>query len=277
MEFDAHVHLDYGGDVDRYAQGLRKFKMRAGVSSCGPVFCQPGNGAVEKALKKHGDVIVGFGYVRLGRGDTAKTVERLHKKGFRALKVIIPKKDYDDKSFYPIYRKAEKLGMPILFHTGVMARTDVMAEHYKDVPGIPKVDHRKLDVSCRRMDPMCLDTIARAFPDLNIILAHYGSTGRRDNAAGVVAWNPNVYADLTTMVWSWTTESFERDVASLRMIPKNAQDRLLFGTDNTMSRQMKFMAKFKKTILDLLKAAGVKKSLHRMIMGETMNRMLGLD
>jgi hypothetical protein len=273
-EFDCHVHLDYDADVDGYAAGLRKLKMRAGVSSCGSFFNQPGNDAVEAAFRRHPDVFAGFGYVALGRGDTAKTVERLHRRGFPALKVIIPKKDYDDRSFYPIYRRAEALGMPILFHTGVMVRPECFLEFS---PRCPKVDHAAMDVSCRRMDPMCLDTIARAFPKLKLIMAHFGSTGRRDYAAGILAWNPNIYADLTALVWLWEKERVKRAVEWFRTVPAKVHERLLFGTDTFVGRGLTNMPRQRKSVLDLLKASGVKKSLIPGIMGGTMNAMFGLE
>ena len=64
---------------------------------------------------------------------------------------------------------------------------------------------------------------------------------------------------------------------ALKMIRKDAHERLLFGTDNTVSRQMKFMTKYKKTIRGLLDAVGMKKATGKMIMGGTMARMFGLD
>ena len=273
-EFDCHVHLDYDADVDAYAAGLRKLKMRAGVSSCGPYFNQPGNDAVEAAFRRHPDVFVGFGYVALGRGDTAADVERLHRRGFPALKVIIPKKDYDDRSFYPIYRKAEALGMPVLFHTGVMARAEFIPNRS---PNCPPVDFPGMDVSCRRMDPMCLDTIARAFPKLTLIMAHFGSTGRRAYAAGILAWNPNIYADLTNLVWLWERQRMKRAVEWFRTVPASVHERLLFGTDTFVGRGLKNMPRQRRSVLDLLRASGVRKSLIGGIMGGTMSAMLGME
>ena len=275
MEFDCHVHLDYDADVDAYAAGMRKRRMRAGVSSCGAFFNQPGNDAVEAALKKHPDVIVGFGYVALGRGGTAKTVERLYRRGFRALKFIIPKKDYDDRSYYPIYAAAEERGMSCLFHTGVMARPE---SHMRFSPRCPAVDFAAMDVSCRRMDPMCLDTIARAFPKLNVILAHFGSTGRRDYAAGILSWNPNVYGDVTPLVWAWTPAQMTRQVRTMKdLLTPGVAKKLVFGTDNIVSRGVKFMPKMRGTFLRFLAACGVKKAMRDMIMGGTMNAMLGRE
>jgi len=277
MDFDVHQHLDYGTDIDAYAQRLRKLKMRAAVCSCGPIFGQPGNDAVEEALRKHPDVVVGFGYVALGRGDSSRTVEQLHRRGFKGLKVIIPKSDYDDKAYWPIYRKAEQLRMPILFHTGVMARTEDIAAHYQHVPEVAAIDHRTCDISSRRMMPETLDAIARAFPDLKLIMAHFGSRGRTDNAAAVLEWNRNIYADLTNWGWyehpKYTAKAV--DILS-RITNKSIQERLVWGTDSVTSQGLPHIAMFRRSIRHIAGGLGIGKGLLQRIMGGTMEEMLGL-
>ena len=278
MDFDCHQHLDYGTDIDRYAARLRKLKLRAAVNSCGPAFGQPGNPAVREAFERHPDLIVGFGYIGLGRGDTAATVAKLHKQGFRGLKMIIPKKDYDDKSFYPIYRKAEALKMPILFHTGVMAQTSAIAARHADVPEVARVDHRRLDVSSKRMEPICLDAIARAFPDLKIIMAHFGSWGRRDNAAAVLQWNPNIYGDLTNWGWYEHPRYTAEAVSALKDITNpEILERLVWGTDCTTSGNLQWVPVFRKSLRHIARGLGVRRPLLTRIMGGTMNEILGLE
>ena len=277
MDLDVHQHLDYGTDIDAYAQRLRKLKMRAAVSSCGPIFGQPGNDAVEEALRRHPDVVVGFGYVALGRGDSARTVAELHRRGFRGVKVIIPKSDYDDKAYWPIYRKAEQLGMPVLFHTGVMARTEEIAARYKHIPEVAAIDHRTWDISSRRMMPETLDAIARAFPDLRLIMAHFGSWGRTDNAAAVLQWNRNIYADLTNWGWyEYPTYTAKAVEILSRITNKGVQERLVWGTDSVTSQGLPHIAMFRKSIRHIATDLGIGKPLLQRIMGGTMEEMLGL-
>ena len=233
---------------------------------------------MRQAFRRYPDLIVGFGYVALGRGDTAKTVEKLHRQGFRGLKVIIPKKDYDDKSFFPIYRQAEKLRMPILFHTGVVVRTDVYSLQHADVPAVARIDHRKLDISSKRMEPICLDAIARAFPALKLIMAHFGSWGRRDNAAAVVQWNPNIYADLTNWGWYEHPKYTAEAVRILKDITdKSIHERLLWGTDAVTSSDLRWLPVFRKSIRHIAAGLGIGKVLLKRIMGGTMEEMLGLE
>jgi len=277
MDFDVHQHLDYGTDIDAYAERLRRLKLRAGVSSCGPIFGQPGNDAVEEALRKHPDVVVGFGYVGLGRGDSSRTVEQLHRRGFKGLKVIIPKSDYDDKAFWPIYRKAEQLRMPILFHTGVMARTEDIAARYRHIPEVAAIDHRTYDISSRRMMPETLDAIARAFPDLRLIMAHFGSLGRMDNAAAVLQWNRNIYADLTNWGWYEYPKYTAKAVEILsRITNKSILERLVWGTDSVTSQGLPHIPMFRRSIRYIAKGLSIGKPLLERIMGGTMEEVLGL-
>jgi len=276
--FDVHVHMDLGTDIDRVVAEARKLRCRLGISSCGLQFHQPENDAVAEALQKYPDDVVGFGYVALGRGDGPGTVRKLHRQGFRALKVICPKKDYDDKSLYPVYAKAEELRMPILFHTGVVARMDVWAkqEGWEDTAAL---DFRHMDISSNRMRPICLDAVARAFPDLNLIMAHFCSLGRRDEAAAVLNHNPNVYADLTTLSGARTLAQTREHAKMLKsLVPPANFHKLLFGTDIfTHHTGTKALAAGIKAIGRLLDELKVTKDVRAQIMAGTAEGLVGLS
>ncbi len=270
--FDIHQHLNYGTDIDKYAKEMRKLNMRAAVNSVGPMFGQPGNKATLDALKRHPDVVVGFGYIGLGRGDTPQTVQKLHDQGFRGLKMIIPKKDYDDKSYYPIYRKAEELNMPILFHTGIMAGTELICRNYQHIPEVARVNHAALDVASRRMEPITLDAVARAFPKLKIIMAHFTADNRKESISGMLMWLPNVYADLTNVTWYFPRHHtlYMGNLIKQLMGKNIPREKLIFGTD-TVTSSLKMVPKQRKTVEDVLKVAQFRKSEIEMIMGGTMN------
>jgi len=275
--FDVHVHMDLGTDIDRVAAEARKLHARLGISSCGLMFHQPDNDAVAEAIQRHPDVVVGFGYVALGRGDGPAKVRQLHRQGFRALKVICPKKDYDDKSLYPVYAKAEELAMPILFHTGVVARMDAWAQR-EGWTDMAAVDFPALDISSNRMRPICLDAIARAFPGLKLIMAHFTSLGRRDEAAAVLNHNPNVYADLTTPSGAGTKAQIRDYARRIRsLVPAANYPKLLFGTDffthHSGTRRLKAGIKTINLLLDELK---VTKAVRAKIMSETAEELVGL-
>ncbi len=287
---DIHVHLDYGADVAPFVETAQRLKLACAVSACGPMFCQPGNEAVEEAMRKYPETIIGMGYVALGRGDGPETVEDLHARGFGGLKMIAPTKDYDDESFYPIYAKAEELKMPILFHTGVVARSDVMLEERKKAgkPVPPHDDPRAFNISSKRMEPMCVDTVARAFPDLNCIMAHFGSTGRRDVSQGIIRWNPNVYGDLTEFSWAFEVEEgspgwriepkhVELFLGILQPLrPQRYAGKLLYGTDTTVSDPRLMDAKLA-SHKAVYEALGINEATRRAMLRDTAARLLGLE
>jgi uncharacterized protein len=275
VTIDFHVHLDIGTDLDRVVKEARELECRLAISAIGPTFHALKNADVADAIQKYPDIVIGMGYVNLGK-DGPKKVKQLHKRGFRGLKMIVPASDYDDKAYYPIYAKAEELRMPILFHTGVVARFDVWAKEkgWADMAGI---DFRKLDISSERMRPMKLDAVARAFPDLNIIMAHYCSHGRRDEAGGLLNHHPNFYADLTTLS-SAGTKAQARENAKLMkgFTPVPAYSKLLFGTDFFTSGGTDRLALGLKSIGLLLDELKVSDEVRAKIMYGNAAELLGL-
>jgi len=179
---------------------------------------------------------------------------RLRQAGFRGLKVINPTKNYDDKDFYPYYTQAEKHNMPILFHTGMVRRTD------KD---------KSYDISCERMRPIYLDTIARAFPHLILIGAHLGGPWFRE-AADVLRFNPNVYFDITGSISGWVrkTPDFFRNY----LWWKGARDRIVFGSDVHFSQIKKIIANYQ----GVLEALKVDRATQNKIFGETALGILNI-
>lgn len=275
MILDIHVHLDLGTDLERVVAGARELGCRLAVSALGPAFHMPGNEAVAEAMQRYPDVVIGLGYVALGEDGPEKVTE-LHRQGFRGLKVICPREDYDHKSNYPIYARAEELQMPILFHTGVVARMDIWAKQ-RGWTEMEQIDFRKLDISSNRMRPICLDAVARAFPDLKLIMAHYCSLGRRDEAAALLNHHPNLYADLTTLSGASTKAQVRENARLLKSLtPPHAYSKLLFGTDAFTSAGPERLAKGIQAIQALLDALKIPGDLRTRIMGGTAAELLGI-
>src|SRR5258708_29394602 len=113
---------------------------------------------VQAFIQLHPKRFVGFGSIQLDDPQAVSLVDRFNAAGFRGLgEMTGPLKNYDDKSYSPIYERAEKYGMILLFHTCIVMRPN---------PDVPT------DVSVDRMRPTTLDNIARRFPKLTIIRAH---------------------------------------------------------------------------------------------------------
>jgi predicted TIM-barrel fold metal-dependent hydrolase len=175
---DVHVH--YNGDKKFLHEMVGRLDKFDGTAF---ILTQPENIAdVQAAVKEHPKRFIGFGSLKLDDPQAVALVERFHAAGFRGLgEMSGPLKNYDDKSYWPIYERAEKYGMFILFHSGIVMRPN---------PEIPT------DVSVDRMRPTTLDNIARRFPKLTILGAHLGNPDYAW-AAEIARWNPNIYFDLS--------------------------------------------------------------------------------
>jgi predicted TIM-barrel fold metal-dependent hydrolase len=138
--------------------------------------------AVVKFMKSHPGRLLGMGRVDLDAPDALEMIDKYHASGFRALgEIIRPQYSFDDRRYWPVYEHAEKLGMIMLFHTGIVNRL---------TPDVPS------DISSDRMRAATLDLIARRFPKLTIIGAHLGNPDFAW-AAEIARWNPNLYFDLS--------------------------------------------------------------------------------
>lgn len=185
LVIDAHCHLlkekDY---LKNLIKTMEKLKIdQTWLHAIGLPFdtkIYGGNKEVKEAFTRYPKLFKGFAYIRLGK-DNAKMVDRYYKEGFKGLKVIYPPHNYDDKSFYPIYSRAEKFKMPIMFHLGA---------------GLNRTGGRKGNVSMGKMRPVHLDTLARAFPEIILIGAHLGNPWYEESAE-VIRTNPNIYMDIT--------------------------------------------------------------------------------
>lgn len=182
--------------------------------------------AVTNFMKSHPGRLIGLGEIQLDARDVLDTIDRFHNAGFRGLgEMTKPQYPYDDRRYWPIYERAEKYGMIILFHTGIVNRT---------TPQVPA------DVSSARMRVTTLDLIARRFPKLTIIGAHLGNPDYAW-AAEIGRWNPNVYFDVSgsSLIKKQADYKFFKsvfwwsDVASPHTPKSNASafEKLVFGSD----------------------------------------------
>lgn len=115
--------------------------------------------------------------------DCGAEVERLYAMGIRALKVHPPHQLFASNAYLDglpglaeVYGTAEKLGMPVMIHTG----TSVF-------PGARN----------RFADPMAADDVAVDFPDLPLILAHAGRPLHMETCRFLARRHKNVWLDIS--------------------------------------------------------------------------------
>ena len=177
-------------------------------------------------ISQHPGRLIGFGDIELDSPDVLNLIDRFHAAGFRGLgEITQPQYDYHDRRYWPVYERAEKYGMILLFHTGIVNRRN------------PEV---AMDVSSDRMRVATLDLIARRFPKLTIIGAHLGNPDYAW-AAEIGRWNPNLYFDVSgsTLVKKQEDYTFFKsifwwtNVVSLHTPKSSASafEKLVFGSD----------------------------------------------
>lgn len=182
------------------------------------------NDEVEDFFKSNGEYIIGIGYVDLDY-NTPNKIDELFKRGFKGIKVIWPKRRYDDKSYYEFYKRCEHFNMPILFHTGVCA---VVKE---DTPSF-------------NMQPQFLETLGIKFPKLSIIGAHLGYPYY--NVACAIAkastyGNSNIFFDISG------SDISLREITEGRYIKRDIPiNQILWGLDEPFTRYEEIINIWKK-------------------------------
>jgi uncharacterized protein len=174
------VHIHYNGDPAFLEKLTAKLDAVDGMAL---LITAPKDLAVVTAfIKQHPRRLKCLGELKLDDPAAVSLVDVFHEAGCPGLgEITSPLKNYDDRSYWPIYGRAEQYGMLLLFHTGIVNRM---------TPDIPS------DISVDRMRPSTLDAIARRFPKLTLIGAHLGNPDYAW-AAEIARWNPNLYFDLS--------------------------------------------------------------------------------
>jgi uncharacterized protein len=174
------VHEHYNGEPGVLEKLLAKLDAADGI---GILLTTPkGFPEASKFIKEHSNRFIGFADIKLDDADVLQQIDRFHDAGFRGLGEISSSlKNYDDRSYWPIYDRAAKYHMILLFHTGAVARQN---------PAQPA------DISFDRMRAARLDLIARHWPNTIIIGAHLGNPDYAE-AAEIARWDPNLYFDLS--------------------------------------------------------------------------------
>lgn len=167
-----------------------------------------------KIVGKHPDRFVGVHSVDPIGGDKAvEEVERaIVDYGFKGIKLYPVYCDLkpDDARIFPVYAKAEELGVPVIVHMGFTSSV-FSAKEYAPLA---------------YQYPLLLDKIPAAFPDLKLVVAHFGNPWG-DEVLLLMRKYPNVYADLAY-------EYFPMDLKAKNLVWAKFfgfLDRLMWGTD----------------------------------------------
>lgn len=261
---DAHIH--YNGDPAFLDKLTAKLDSVDGMALL--ITAPKDLATVTAFIKQHPNRLKCLGELRLDDPTAVSLVDLFHEAGCPGLgEITSPLRNYDDRSYWPIYERAEQYGMLMLFHTGIVNRMH---------PEIPT------DISVDRMRPTTLDAIARRFPKLTIIGAHLGNPDYAW-AAEIARWHPNLYFDLSgsSLIKKdddpafWKTIFWWSGAVNPHTPPgaPNAFTKLVFGSDVFEGELEEFdgsLARYHK----MLDACGVPPKAQEEIFSGTMWRIL---
>jgi predicted TIM-barrel fold metal-dependent hydrolase len=173
------------------------------------------NEVVAAVMRSDPERFVGFGSVNpayRGVGAAVEELERcVRELGLSGVKLYPMYQHWaanDPELAFPIYEKAQELGIPVMIHQAGSTRIDAKLELAR---------------------PAMLDDVGRAFRDLRVIVAHCGWPWV-DEALFLLTKHPNFYAELSYLVASIT----RRDLFLLlsRCEPMFVPlEKIFFGTD----------------------------------------------
>ncbi len=124
--------------------------------------------------------------------------------GFKGLKLYPTYQEYypNQRSVYPLYAKADELGIPVMIHTGSSVLKGARIKYG---------------------NPVYIDDVAVDFPDLKIIMVHSGRGFWYDEAFWLARQHRNVYMEIAGL----PPQNLLRYFPDLE---KNA-DKIIFGSD----------------------------------------------
>jgi hypothetical protein len=165
------------------------------------------NDAIAAYAAAHPGRVVGFMSVDPAYPGALEEMERAHALGLRGLKL-----GPIYQSFHPldgralaVYGKAQELGIPLLIHQGTT---------------FPRL------APLRYADPLLLEEVAFAFPELRIVIAHLGHPWMAETIV-LVRKHPNLYADISALHYRpW--QFYNGLVLACEY---GVEEKLLFGSD----------------------------------------------
>ncbi|WP_017624859.1 4-hydroxyphenyl-beta-ketoacyl-CoA hydrolase [Nocardiopsis chromatogenes] len=207
---------------------------------------------IAEAAARNNDVLVPFGSVDPLKGTAAVDRARrlVEEYGVRGIKLHPSLQGFapDDTAHYPLYEALQDVGAVVLFHTG---QTGIGA-------GLPGGRGIRLRLS----DPMRIDDVAAAFPELRIIMAH-PSVPWADEAIAIATHKANVSIDLS----GWLPRYFP--TALVRAAGRYLKHKVLFGSDFPLITP----DRWRKSFADL----DIPEEARPLIMKHNAARLLGLD
>lgn len=162
--------------------------------------------------------------------------------GFRGIKLYPPYQHFypNDNRLYPLYARAQALGIPVMFHTGSSVFKGTRLKY---------------------ADPLLLDDVAADFPGLKIVMAHSGRGVWYAQAFLLARLHPNVYMEVAGLPPHKLLDYFP-DL-------ERVADKVIFGSDWPEVRDIR-------RNIDAVRALPLRDVTKDKILGLNAARVLGL-
>lgn len=164
------------------------------------------NVAAELNKKYQDNYMISFGSVHQSNPDKIAELDRIKELNIRGIKLHPDYQNFfiDDVELFSIYDKCSQLDLPIVFHSGWDCYS-------------PDVIHAPPERSAK---------IAKAFPKLKIVLAHFGGLKQWDDVLKYLAGLENVYMD-TAMLASCC----DNIDTIIKILNKHPAENVMLGSD----------------------------------------------
>lgn len=168
--------------------------------------------------------------------------ERVRNQGFKGLKLYPTYQHFypNDAKLYPMYAKAQELGIPVLLHIGSSIFTGARMKYG---------------------DPIYLDDVAVDFPNLKIVMAHSGRPFWYDKAFALARIHENIYMELSGL----PPQNLLRYFPELERIAH----KVIYGSD------WPAVPTFKENI-EVIQKLPLAQEAKKKILGQNAARLLGL-
>ena len=210
------------------------------------------NEEICEAAKANSDMMIAFASIdphkgKMGAREARRLVEEHGVKGFKFHPTVQGFLPYD-RMAWPIYEVIAEYKLPAIFHSG----------HSGIGSGMRCGGGLRLQNS----NPMLLEDVAIAFPDIQIVIAH-PSWPWQDEALSLAMHKPNVWIDLS----GWSPKYFPPQL--IQYANTLLKDRMLFGSDYPLITPERWMKDFSD--------AGFKPEVQPGILKGNAMRLLGLS
>lgn len=198
------------GSPERHEKEVQSLAERFIVIACRWPRCgfDVPNGWVAEFVRRHRDRAIGFACIDPCDPDAPDQLENaIRRDGMRGLKLAPTYQGFDPWSSdaWRIYEAAEELRVPILWHQAAAFPSTSILEF---------------------ANPILLDKVARQFPSIKMIIAHFGLPWSQETVQ-LMRKHPQIFTDVSARIY----RPWEMYDALMRAIDYGVTDRILFGSD----------------------------------------------